>query len=87
MIFKYNNRMIACLIILALSGATYVRNITWHDSIALWKDAAKKSPYKRRIYHNLSDAYIAKGQYQEAILICEKNIALNESDYVHASSL
>ncbi len=55
------------LIILALSGATYARNILWMQEIILWEDTAKKSPNKARPHNNLGTFYLNIGRLDESL--------------------
>ncbi len=48
---------IAVLVLVFFSAATFSRNSVWKDSISLWEDAARKSPNKGRVHHNLGRAY------------------------------
>ncbi len=57
---------IVSLLILALSVAAYQRNSVWNDEVALWGDAASKSPRKLRPILNLGKAYQSQGRLDEA---------------------
>jgi tetratricopeptide (TPR) repeat protein len=59
--------LIAAVIVLALSVATYERNAAWRSRISLWEDAAEKSPLKLRPHVNLGLAYYNAGMVDEAI--------------------
>jgi tetratricopeptide (TPR) repeat protein len=54
-------------VMLALSGAAYVRNDIWKDSVSLWRNAVEGSPKKARLHHNLGLAYAKQGRTDEAI--------------------
>ncbi len=56
-----------CLVIAALSFATYSRNSTWTDMTRLWSDTVKKSPSKTRARYNLAQAYYDQGRMAEAL--------------------
>src|SRR5437667_3054737 len=62
----------SCLILMALIGATLVRNHVWGDEVRLWEDVVAKSPGKERGYHSLSFAYYKRGDYEHAIDVLEK---------------
>ncbi|MFQ5560008.1 MAG: tetratricopeptide repeat protein [Nitrospinota bacterium] len=57
-----------------LISTTFARNRVWGDSIALWKDTVSKSPKKARPNNNLGDAYMDKGEYNEAIFWLKQSI-------------
>jgi tetratricopeptide (TPR) repeat protein len=56
---------------------TIERNRIFRDGTTLWTDAAKKSPNKMRVHHNLGKAYLGKGRIEEGIR--EAEIALKLS--------
>ena len=67
---KWNRR--ACIwalviITVALSIATYKRNLIWRDDLELWSDNVKKSPSKARPHYNLGSSYLLRGLTDEAI--------------------
>jgi len=49
------------------SVITIERNKIFKDDLTLWGDAAKKSPYKMRVHHNLGKAYVGRGNIDKAI--------------------
>ncbi|MBI5204120.1 MAG: tetratricopeptide repeat protein [Nitrospirae bacterium] len=55
---------------------TYLRNDIYKDPIALWTDAAKKSPQKLRPYTNLCAYYGYRKEVDMAIAMCK--IAINK---------
>lgn len=56
----------ATLIIVALGGMTYARNITWQSKVALWSDTAAKSPNLPKPHNNLGTAFQEAGKLPEA---------------------
>jgi len=68
---------IPILILGFYSLTTIERNRIFKDELSLWADAAKKSPNKMRVHHNLGKAYWGKGRIDEAIR--EAEIALKLS--------
>lgn len=55
---KQYHRVIPIILIAMLYAfASMSRNIDWRDEIAIWKDSAKKSPYKLRSLFNLARSY------------------------------
>ncbi len=68
---------VSVLLISFYSALTIERNHTFKDDLALWSDAAKKSPYKMRVHHNLGRAYFERGRIDKAIQ--EGEIALRLS--------
>lgn len=67
-------------IVIALSGATYARNIIWQDAVSLWGQAAAKSPNKARPWINIGNAYIRRNLPAQAIPYLMKAIELNPKD-------
>jgi tetratricopeptide (TPR) repeat protein len=68
---------VAVLLISFYSTLTIERNSIFKDDLTLWSDAARKSPYKMRVHHNLGRAYFEKGRMDQAIQ--EGQIALRLS--------
>jgi len=58
---------VAVLLISFYSTLTIERNYIFKDELTLWSDAARKSPYKMRVHHNLGKAYFEKGRMDQAI--------------------
>jgi tetratricopeptide (TPR) repeat protein len=58
---------ISILTLCFYSVITIERNKIFKDDLTLWSDAAKKSPYKMRVHHNLGKAYVARGNIDKAI--------------------
>jgi tetratricopeptide (TPR) repeat protein len=67
----------------ALCMATYQRNAVWESEVALWGDAAVKSPRKARPLNNLGYAYFAKDRTFEAIERFKAALNINP-DYAEA---
>lgn len=55
----------AVVLAVVLMGATFQRNLVWKGEIALWSDAATKSPLKARAHMNLGTALVAAGRTAE----------------------
>ena len=58
---------ILAAIVLAAACVTRARSAIWADPVALWQDAAAKSPHKRRALFQLASAYSDAGRYREAV--------------------
>ncbi len=71
------------IIIVALSFATYQRNLVWRDGITLWSDVVSKSPLKARGYDGLGSAYLDHGRIDEAIKALRTALML-KPNYVNA---
>jgi Flp pilus assembly protein TadD len=67
------------IIILVLTGATYVRNAVWKDKVTMWEDIVSKSPNKARAHNGLGKAYKSQGLFLEAIE--QYDIALKLNPY------
>ena len=53
-------RAVAAALLVALLGATVLRNRVWHDEQSLWTDVLSKSPRDARAYFNLAAAFLMK---------------------------
>lgn len=70
--------------IILFSILTVQRNFIWKDEISLWLDAGKKSPWLRRPFNNLGEAYEKNADYQKAIQALKKAIAISpDYDFAH----
>src|SRR5208283_2822653 len=56
-----------CAIVAVLAMATYRRNELWASDIAIWEDAARKSPGKQRVHFQLAHTLYTNGQCRDAI--------------------
>ncbi|MEW6219640.1 MAG: tetratricopeptide repeat protein, partial [Thermodesulfobacteriota bacterium] len=65
---------------LSCLGTTW-RNHDWRSSLAIYGDAARKSPAKPRALINYGIALLNSGQPEEAVRILEKAIALGRPGY------
>jgi protein O-mannosyl-transferase len=67
---------VATILILALIGATLMRNRDWRDESTLWTDVIRKDPTNSRAYVNLAREHIAAGDSEKARALLEQAIAL-----------
>jgi tetratricopeptide (TPR) repeat protein len=65
---------VCCLI---LGGATVARNQVWGDSLTLWQDTAKKSPYKGIVQANLAVEYLSRNMPEKSLPLFVRAIELN----------
>ncbi|MBI3599212.1 MAG: tetratricopeptide repeat protein [Nitrospinae bacterium] len=57
-----------CLVILFFSIGVIKRNYVWKSAVSIWEDAARKSPFKARVYNALGLAYQReKGDSEKAL--------------------
>ena len=63
-----------------LATATYFRVGMWKSKLALWSDAAAKSPRKARVHLGLGNAYHELGQAQRAVEEYHAGLALAARD-------
>lgn len=59
--------IVAAVLSVPLSVATYMRNTVWADEVVFWKDAAIKSPMKARVHNNLGSVYHRKDDLARAM--------------------
>ena len=82
--FRMDRRKLAAalsVIVLVLAFATYRRNEVWASDIALWEDAAHKSPGKHRVHFQLAHTYYTNGQCPDAIAQYAEAARLQKPDY------
>jgi len=63
-----------CGILAVLAFVTYRRNELWASDIALWEDAARKSPGKQRVHFQLAHTYYTHAIDEHAIERCRDAI-------------
>ncbi len=68
-------------IVLVLAVVTYQRNELWASDIALWEDAASKSPGKQRVHFQLAHTYYTYNRCGDAIAQYEEAARLEKPDY------
>lgn len=68
--------LIAVLLLLVLSAASWKRNAFYVDAITLWSDAARKSPNKARPYNNLGLMLKDSNRIPEAMQEFERAVEL-----------
>lgn len=81
--YQIKNRIglvIGITIIIILLTATYNRNKVWQSRIALWTDAATKSPNNSRTSCNLGNAYLEEYKTWEALLSFIKSLEQNAAN-------
>ncbi len=64
-------------IVILFSILTVQRNSVWNNAIALWEDAAKKSPYQVRSYINVGRGYYYEKMLEKAVTAYEKANNIN----------
>jgi tetratricopeptide (TPR) repeat protein len=69
------------VVALLLAAATWQRNQVWSSDIALWEDAAHKSPGNARAYFQLAHAYYMMGRYSEAAATYAQTARLQKPNY------
>ncbi len=71
-------------IIIALTGATTLRNRVWQTPISLWSDVTAKSPGKDRPHDNLGRALTEQGLMEEALVEFKNAVMINPGNsYAH----
>lgn len=67
--------------LLIFAAMTFQRNQLWADPLALWRDAAEKSPQKWRVQFQVADALYRSGECLAAAAAYEKTDKLDKPDY------
>jgi tetratricopeptide (TPR) repeat protein len=70
-----------CVVLAVLAVATYRRNELWASDIAIWEDAASKSPGKQRVHFQLAHTYYTNGRCRDAITQYAEAARLEKPDY------
>jgi tetratricopeptide (TPR) repeat protein len=80
---KYKNLSIAIFsfIVVTNSYLTFQRNEVWKNEETLYSNAASNSPNKARIYVALGSSYFLEKQYDKALPVLNKAIALQPENY------
>ncbi|WP_161813664.1 glycosyltransferase family 39 protein [Steroidobacter agaridevorans] len=69
------------LILVALSWATYQRNLVYETEVAFWEDTAARNPESSRAANNLGMAYAIECRFSDAETAFKRAIALSSDDY------
>ncbi len=64
------------ILLLCLSGLTYLRNRVWRTELSLWQDTVTKSPLKPRVHNQVGVHYQTSGDLQQAIYHYQKTLEL-----------
>jgi tetratricopeptide (TPR) repeat protein len=64
-----------CGVVAVLAFLTYQRNQLWASDIAIWEDAARKSPGKQRVHFQLAHTYYSHGMAEQSPERCRDAIA------------
>jgi tetratricopeptide (TPR) repeat protein len=69
------------VIVAVLAIATYRRNELWASDVAIWEDAASKSPGKQRVHFQLAHTYYTYNRCREAVAQYAEAARLEKPDY------
>jgi hypothetical protein len=72
---------VIALLLLALSWATYQRNLIYQTEVSFWEDTAARNPKNSRAANNLGMAYAIECRFADAEAAFERAIALSGDDY------
>lgn len=72
---------------IVLGAATFARNRVWASDVALWSDAARKSPEKARPWLNLGTALREAGQPEAAAVALRRGVDLDRRSAYGRSQL
>lgn len=75
---------VALLAASALSVATFQREKTWHDTLALWSDTAQKNPYSYDAALNLGEALFNAGKLTDSVASYERAIQMTNGKTAEA---
>jgi protein O-mannosyl-transferase len=68
---------VVVMLLLLFGTFTMIRNNDYRSEIALWKNAARNSPQKARVFNNLGNAYELAGCPEEAFLAYSRALQLS----------
>jgi tetratricopeptide (TPR) repeat protein len=71
------------LIPILLVAGTHARNLDWQSGRSLWMDTHRKAPGRARPVFNLAKDYERRGQYEQAIALYQKSMALRPPRLEH----
>lgn len=69
--------LVGCLVVAALTVATWQRNQIWQNEVSLWEDTARKSPDKARPWYNLGTHLTDSRRPAEAIPALQRAIKID----------
>lgn len=69
------------MVALIFGVATYQRNAQWADPAKFWEANIQKTPQKMHIYNNLSNHYISIGDYESAVQVCRRALAIDPKSH------
>ncbi|HEY5760045.1 MAG TPA: glycosyltransferase family 39 protein [Steroidobacter sp.] len=72
---------LSVLILVALSWATYQRNLIYETEVSFWEDTAARNPENSRAANNLGMAYAIECRAKDAEVAFQRAIALSGDDY------
>jgi len=75
------------LVVLAMIPPTALRNSVWRTDLALWQDAAEKSPGKVRVQYNLGAAWARAGDVVRAEQSFAKALVIDPGDVLTLAAL
>ena len=70
-----------CAVQVVLAVLTYRRNLLWANDVAVWEDAARKSPGKARVHFQLAHTYYTDGRCLDAVAQYAETARLQKPDY------
>jgi tetratricopeptide (TPR) repeat protein len=77
----------ALLLSVVLAVATLRRNAVWADDVALWSDAAEKSPNKVRPLNNLAYALATARRHEEGVAVLRRAVSLDPKNPIVRNQL
>jgi len=77
---RKNVKMITAIILLALSGLTWLHTVSFHDRLTFWQTAASQSPHSPLAQKNLGAMYYFQGDLKQAENYDQKALALNPQE-------
>jgi protein O-mannosyl-transferase len=66
----------AAALAVALVPLTWQRNRAWHSGEALWQAEMKASPDDWKAFLNLSQVYLDRQRFEDALVLCQHGLAL-----------
>lgn len=70
--------VVSGMVVLLLAGLTWQRQAVFSDSLSLWQDTLKKSPFSETAANNLGYAFLDRGDYDPALKAFDQALRITQ---------